>query len=338
MRFNREAPLMTSRPLLAAIACTLLLPGVAATPAHAQDNYPTKPIRWIVTYAVGGGVDISARIYTAKMAEILGQQILVDNRPGAGGVIGADAGAKAAPDGYTVLNADTATFGINPWLYKKLPYDPDKDFAPVGQAIATSFTLSVPASFPATDLKSFVSAVRAAPGKYSYGSPGLGTMPHLCAERMKSAAGGLDIVHAAYRGAGPAVNDLVAGQIAMSFLVPATLKPHMEGGKLRGLGVATPVRDPALPTVPTLDEQGMKGIDCTAWFGVFAPAKTPDAIVRKLNAALNAALADKQIQERLAATGLRPTPGTTPESFDKMVRDDRAQWGPVVKGLGMQLE
>jgi len=325
---------MKHRLLAGIFACALMIPGVAS----AQDNYPTKPIRWIVTYAVGGGVDISARIITAKMAELLGQQIIVDNRPGAGGVIGADAGAKAAPDGYTVLNADTAAFGINPWLYKKLPYDPDKDFIPVGQAIATSFTLSVPSAFPATDLKSFVAAVRAAPGKYSYGSPGLGTMPHLCAERVKSAAGGLDIAHAAYRGAGPAVNDLVANQIAMSMLVPATLKPHLEAGALRGLGVATPARDPALPNVPTLEEQGMTGIDCTSWFGVFVPAKTPAAIVKKLSDALNAALSDPKVVERLAPTGLRPTPGTTPESFDKMVREDRAVWGPVVKGIGLQLE
>lgn len=329
---------MTSRPFLAAFACALLLPSLATTPARAQDNYPTKPIRWIVTYAVGGGVDISARIYTAKMAEILGQQIIVDNRPGAGGVIGADAGAKAAPDGYTVLNADTASFGINPWLYKKLPYDPEKDFEPVGQAIATSFTMSIPASFPATDLKSFIAAVRGAPGKYSYGSPGIGTLPHLCAERTKAAIGGLDLAHAAYRGAGPAVNDLVAGQIAASWLVPATLIPHLQGGKLRALGVATLERDPAMPDVPTLEEQGVKGVNCLGWFGVFAPAKTPAPIVKKLNEALNAALADKQVQERLAATGLRPTPGSTPESFDKMVRQDRAEWGPVVKALGMQLD
>ena len=325
---------MKPRLRAAAIAAVLTFPAIA----NAQDNYPNKPIRWIVTYAVGGGVDISSRIYTAKMAELLGQQIIVDNRPGAGGVIGVEAGAKAAPDGYTVLNADTATFGINPWLYKKLPYDPDKDFSPVGQAISTSFTLSVPSAFPATDLKSFIAAVRAAPGKYSYGSPGLGTMPHLCAERVKAAAGGLDIVHVTYRGAGPAVNDLVANQIAMSMLVPATLKPHMEGGALRGLGVATPTRDPALPNEPTLGEQGMPGIDCTSWFGAFVPAKTPPAIIKRLNDALNAALSDPKVIERLTPTGLRPTAGTTPESFDQMVRADRAAWGPVVKGIGMQLE
>ena len=325
---------MKSSLLAGVFACALMLPGIA----QAQDNYPPKPLRWIVTYAVGGGVDISARIITARMAELLGQQIIVDNRAGAGGIIGADAGAKAAPDGYTVLNADTASLGINPWLYKKLPYDPEKDFIAIGQTISTSFTLSVPVSFPATDLKTFVEAVRAAPGKYTYGSPGLGTMPHLCAERVKAAAGGLDIVHAAYRGAGPAVNDLVAAQIAMSMLVPATLKPHMEGGKLRGLGVATFVRDPALPDVPTLEEQGMKGIDCTAWFGLFAPAKTPDAIIKRLSEALNTALSDPKVVERLNTTGLRPTAGTTPASFDAMVREDRAKWGPVVKGIGLQLD
>ncbi len=323
---------MKTRILAGAFA--LLFPSLA----NAQDNYPNKPIRWIVTYAVGGGVDVSARIVTARMAELLGQQIIVDNRPGAGGVIGADAGAKAAPDGYTLLNADTGAFAINPWLYKKLPYDPDKDFAPIGQIVSLPLTLSVPAAFPATDLKSFVAAIRAAPGKYSYGSGGIGTMPHLCAERVKAAAGGLDIVHVPYRGGGPMTNDLVANQIAMSMLVPSSLIPHMESGALRALGVATPTRDPALPSVPTLEEQGMTGIDCTNWIGLFAPAKTPAPIIKRLNEALNAALTDPKIIERLAPTGLRPTPGTTPESFDQTIRQSRAQWGLVVKGLGMQLD
>ena len=321
-------------PRLLLIALCLLCP----TLAHAQERWPTKPIRWIVTFAVGGGVDIASRIITPKMIEVLGQQILVDNRPGAGGVIGADAAAKAAPDGYTVLMADTSVFAINPFLYKKIPYDPDKDFIPIGQAILTSFFLSVHVSIPATDLKSFTEIVRAAPGKFSYGSPGLGTMPHLCAERLKAATGGLDIVHVPYRGAGPVVNDLSAGQIAMSFLVPATFIPQREGGKLRGLGVSTLARDPAVPDVPTLDEQGLKGFECYAWFGLFTPAKTPDPIIKRLNEVLNIALADPTVVERLAPTGLRPTPGTTPAQFGEMVRADRAKWEPVVKGLGMQLE
>lgn len=315
-----------------------LLVAVSSAPAVAQDNYPSKPIRWIVTFAPGGGVDISARIFTPKMSEILGQQIVVDNRPGAGGVIGADMGAKAPPDGYTLLMAETASMGINPWLYKKLPYDPEKDFAPIGQAILTSFTLAVHVSVPAADLKSFVALVKSQPGKFTYASAGLGTMPHLCAERFKAMSGGLDIVHAPYRGAGPAVIDLTAGQVAASFLVPATLIPNVQGGKLRALGVGTLERDPALPDVPTLHEQGYTGLECVAWFGVFAPAKTPEPIIRKLNAALNAALADKVVQERLLPTGLRATPGTTPESFGAMVAADRASWGPVVKAINLQLD
>ncbi|MSP03964.1 MAG: tripartite tricarboxylate transporter substrate binding protein [Acetobacteraceae bacterium] len=325
---------MLSRLLTGVIAGCLLLP----TLALAQDNWPSKPIRWIVTFAVGGGVDIASRIITPKMSELLGQQILVDNRPGAGSIIGADAGAKAAPDGYTLLMADTSSFGINPWLYKKLPYDPDKDFTPIGEAIATSFTLSVHKSIPATDLRSFIAAVRATPGKFSYGSPGVGTTPHLCAERLKSMAGGLDIVHVTYRGAGPAVIDLAAGQIAMSFLVPATLLPHLQSGTLRGLGVGQKTRDPALPDIPTLEEQGLQGFECYAWFGLFAPAKTSDRIIKRLNEALNIALSDPGVIERLAATGLRPTPGSTPDSFAAMVRADRAKWEPVVKGIGLQLD
>jgi len=325
---------MLSRLLWVAMAIGLTLPGSA----WAQDKWPSKPIRWIVTFAPGGGVDISSRIIAPKMADQLGQQIIVDNRPGAGGTIGADLGAKAAPDGYTVLMAETASMGINPWLYKKLPYDPEKDFAPIGQAIMTSFTLSTHVSVPATDLKSFVETVRAAPGKYTYGSPGIGTVPHLCAEQMKAMSGGLDIVHAPYRGAGPAVIDLAAGQIAMSFLVPATLMPNMQAGKLRGLAVGTIGRDPAMPDIPTAHEQGLKGFNCFAWFGLFAPAKTPARIVKRLNEVLNVALSDPTLVERLAATGLRPTPGSTPESFGAMVKADRANWGPVVKQLGLQMD
>ena len=320
--------------LLAAAAFCITSPALAQAP----DAWPTKPIRWIVTFAVGGGVDISARIIAPKMAELLGQQILIDNRPGAGGAIGTEIASKAPPDGYTLLNGDTSAFSVNPWLYKRISYDPEKDFVPIGQVISTSFTLTTHISVPGTDMKSFVAAVRAGPGKYTYGSPGIGSMPHLCAERFKAMNGGLDIVHVPYRGAGPVMIDLSAGQISMSFPTPSTLLPQLQAGTVRALGVGTKTRDPAMPDVPTLDELGLTGYECYAWFGLFAPAKTPDRIVKRLNEVLNAALSDKGVIDRLAVTGLRPMPGSTPAGFAETVKADREKWGPVVKALGMQLE
>ena len=313
---------------------SVLLPGAVI----AQDNWPIKPIRMVVPFAVGGGVDIMIRVLGPKMTEVLGQQIVVDNRPGAGAVIGTDLVAKAPPDGYTLLAGEFSSFGVNPWLYKKIPYDPIKDFIPIGQAVTSSFILTVHASVPATDLKTLIAAVRAAPGKYVYGSPGIGTMPHLCTERMKAMAGGLDIVHVPYRGAGPVMNDLSAGQIAMSFPTPVTALPQIQAGTIRAIGAGPLTREPALPDLPTLDEQGLKGFECYNWFGLFAPAKTPDRIVRRMNEALNVALADPTILVRLRELGLVPTPNTTQAGFAALVTSEWEKWGPIVKALGTQLE
>ncbi len=320
--------------LAAAMACCMAVTGGA----QAQDAYPTKPIRLVVPFAVGGGLDITARIVTPKMTELLGQQIIVDNRPGAGAVIGTDLVSKAAPDGYTILIGEVSSFGVNPWLYKNIPYDSVKDFAPIGQAIASSFILTVHVSVPATDLKSLVATVNANPGKYTYGSPGIGSMPHLCTERLKTMAGGLDITHVPYRGAGPVMNDLSAGQISMSFPTPSTALPQIAAGTIRAIGAGPLVRDPALPGVPTLDEQGLKGFECYNWFAIFAPAKTPDRIVARLHEVLTAALSDRTVVARLHELGLQPTPGATPAQLASLVKAERDKWGPVVKALGTQLD
>ncbi len=316
------------------LGCGVLVSG----PVPAQDTWPVKPVRMIVPFAVGGGVDIMMRVLGPKLTEILGQQIVVDNRPGAGAVIGTDLVAKAAADGYTLLAGEVSSFGVNPWLYKKLPYDPLKDFLPIGQAVTSSFILTVHVSVPATDLKSLIETVRATPGKYVYGSPGIGTMPHLCTERLKAMAGGLDIVHVPYRGAGPVMNDLSAGQIAMSFPTPVTALPQIQAGTIRGIGAGPLTREPALPDLPTLDEQGLKGFECYNWFGFFAPAKTPERVIRRMNEALNMTLADPAILARLRELGLQPTPGSTPAGFTALVRSEWEKWGPVVKALGTQLE
>ncbi|MGE0221729.1 MAG: Bug family tripartite tricarboxylate transporter substrate binding protein [Acetobacteraceae bacterium] len=319
-------------------AMTLALILACAGGASAQDTYPTKPIRVVVPFAVGGATDITIRVLAPKMVEVLGQQLVVDNRPGAGAVIGTDLVAKAAPDGYTLLFGEVSSMGINPWLYKNIPYDSVKDFAPIGQAISSSFILSVHVSVPATDLKSLIETVKANPGKYTYGSAGIGSMPHLCAERFKAMAGGLDIIHVPYRGAGPVMIDLSAGQISMSFPTPSTALPQIQAGTIRPIAAGPLTREPALPNVPTLDEQGIKGFECYNWFGLFAPAKTPEPIIRKLNQALNVAVKDPSVIARLKELGLQPTPGSTPDAFAALVKTEREKWGPVVKALGTQLE
>lgn len=320
--------------LAGAMACCMAVTGLA----QAQDTYPTKPIRLVVPFAVGGGLDITARIITPKMTELLGQQILVDNRPGAGAVIGTDLVSKAAPDGYTILIGEVSSFGVNPWLYKNIPYDSVKDFAPIGQAIASSFILTVHVSVPATDLKSLVATVNGNPGKYTYGSPGIGSMPHLCTEEFKTKTGGLDIVHVPYRGAGPMMNDLVAGQITLAIDAVPTSIPQIQAGAVRLIGNASLTRARALPDVPTLDEQGIKGFDCYVWLGLFAPAKTPPRIVTRLNEALNAALNDKITAARLADLNVEMTPHNTPETFAAYVKAELEKWTPIVKASGAQLE
>ncbi|MSO76548.1 MAG: tripartite tricarboxylate transporter substrate binding protein [Alphaproteobacteria bacterium] len=306
--------------------------------ARAQEAYPNKPIRLVIAFAVGGATDITARILAPKLSELLGQRVLVDNRPGAGAVIGTDLVAKSAPDGYTLLLGEVSSFGINPWIYKNIPYDSLTDFAPVGEVVTSSFVLVVHHSLPATDLASFIALMKANPGKYSYGSAGIGSMPHLCAEMLKSMAGGLDITHVPYRGAGPVMNDLSAGQISMSFPTPSTALPQIEAGTIRAIGAGPLKRERTLPNLPTLDEQGLKGFECYNFFGIVAPAKTPERIVQRLNAAINTALADSTLALRLQELGLDPTPGTSPEKLGDLIRTERAKWGPVIKALGTQLD
>jgi tripartite-type tricarboxylate transporter receptor subunit TctC len=324
-----------ARPFLAGLLVAL---AALIHPAVAQDAYPNKPIRLVVAFAVGGATDITARIITPKLSELLGQRVLVDNRPGAGAVIGTDIVAKSAPDGYTLLLGEVSSLGINPWLYKNIPYDSLTDFQPVGELVTSSFVLVVHRSVPATDLASFIQLMKANPGKYTYGSAGTGSMPHLCAEMLKSMAGGLDITHVTYRGAGPVMNDLSTGQISMSFPTPSTALPQIEAGTIRAIGAGPLTRERTLPNLPTLDEQGLKGFECYNFFGIYAPAKTPALIVARLNAAINTTLVDPGVAPRLQELGLDPTPGTTPEKLGNLLKAERAKWGPVVKALGTQLE
>ena len=314
------------------VACSLL-----TTPAFAQDAFPTKPVRMVIAFAVGGSTDIIARLLSVKMTETLGQQVIVDNRPGAGGNLGTDLVAKAPPDGSTILLGSGSAFAFNPGLYKKMPFDPIKDFAPIGQAGVTGYAFVVNKSVPATDLKSLVALLKAEPGKHTYGTPGIGAVPHICTEQFKTMTG-VDIVHVPYRGAGPMMIDLAAGQITMALDAVPTSIPQIQAGAIKLIGNGSMTRAAALPDSPTLDEQGLKGFDCYVWFGVFAPAKTPPAIVQKLNASLNAALADATIASRLKSMSVEMLPHTTPDSFAAYVKAEHDKWLPLVKASGAQLD
>ena len=309
-----------------------------ATGAQAADNYPTRPIQLIVPFAAGGPTDIVGRIMGAKMSEIMGQTFVVENRSGAGGNIGAEVVAKATNDGYTLLFATVSTNAINPGLYKHIPYDAVNGFAPVARVGVTPTLLLVHPSMPATDVKSLVALIKANPGKYNYGSSGLGSILHLCGEEFKAMAGGLDITHVPYKGSAPMDTDLMGGQVTMAFDATPTAMPLAKSGKLRALGAGMLKRLDAMPELATLDEQGFKGYECYTWNAILAPAGTPKDVVAKLNAAANKALSNPQVIDSLKKAGIDPTPGSTPESTSDFVKAELAKWAPIIKASGAQVD
>ena len=310
---------------------------LAATTA-AADNYPSRPINLIIPFAAGGPTDIVGRITAAKMSELLGQTIVVEDRGGAGGNIGGDAVAKSTPDGYTLLFATVSTNAINPGLYKHMPYDAIKDFAPVARIGVTPTLLLVNPSVPATDVKSLIALIKANPGKYNYGSSGVGSILHLCGEEFKAMAGGLEMTHVPYKGSAPMDTDLMGGQTTMAFDATPTALPLAQAGKLRALGAGMLKRLDAMPNLPTVDEQGLKGYECYTWNAILAPAGTPKPIVDKLNAAANKALAEPAVIDSLVKAGVDPTPGSTPQSTADFVKAELAKWAPIIKASGAQID
>jgi tripartite-type tricarboxylate transporter receptor subunit TctC len=321
---------------LAAIAVAAI--AVAATDTQAADNFPSRAVQMIVPFAAGGPTDIVGRIMSAKMGELLGQTFIVENKSGAGGNIGAESVAKASPDGYTLLFATVSTNAINPGLYKHMPYDAVKDFTPVARVGVTPTLLLVHPSLPATDVKSLIALLKANPGKYNYGSSGLGSILHLCGEEFKAMAGGLDITHVPYKGSAPMDTDLMGGQIVMAFDATPTAMPLAQSGKLHAVGAGMLKRLAAMPDLPTVDEQGLKGFECYTWNSILAPAGTPKPIVDKLNAAANKALADPAVIDALTKTGVDPTPGSTPETTADFVKTELAKWAPIIRASGAQID
>jgi tripartite-type tricarboxylate transporter receptor subunit TctC len=324
--------------LACALAASLgVILDCAANGAAAEDRYPSKPIKMIVSFAAGGPTDTAARIMSAKMGELLGQSIFVENRTGAGGSLGADAAAKSDPDGYTLLMATVSTHAINPGLYKKLAYDPINDFTPIGQVGVTPTALAVHPSVPAKDVQSLIALIKANPGKYSYGSSGMGSILHLCGEQFRNIVGGLTITHVPYRGSAPMISDLVSGQIQMVFDATPTVLPQVEAGNIRALGAGMATRMRAMPQLPTLQEQGVPGFECYTWNIIYAPAKTPSAAVARLAEAMKKALADPMVVKRLLDVGIDPTPDTTPEKAAAFAKAELAKWAKIIKAAGVQL-
>jgi len=319
------------RSVLLIFALTL---GFAAASARADELYPNKPVRVVVPFAAGGPTDIVGRVFAQKLSELLGQQFVVENKVGAGGNIGAEVAARAPPDGYTLLIATVSTHAINPGLYARMPYDPLKDFAPISHVGITPSTLNVHPSIPAKDVKELIALVKANPGKYTYGSSGLGSILHLCGEEFKAMAGGLEIQHVPYRGSAPMMGDLVGGQISMAFDGTPTALPQIQQGGIRALGAGMLERVKALPQLPTLQEQGLKGFECYTWNAILAPAGTPQRIVEKLAANIKIALDDPMVVKRLEGAGVDPVFGRGPKETLQFLKDELAKWAPIIKQSG----
>ena len=322
---------MTGRRLLA----LLVLLAISA-PAFAAQAYPHRAVRMIVPYPPGGGNDTLGRLFAAKLSDRMGQQFVVENRPGAGAMIGTEAAAKSAPDGYTILLSSIATHGLSPNLYSRVPYDPVKDFAPITLLGIAPTVLVVPADLPARNLQEFIAAAKANPGALAYASGGNGTPPHINAEVFKSVAG-IDLLHVAYKGGGPALVDLMAGRVQAMLDTAASAMPHVRSGKLRAIAISAPRRSPELPELPTFAEAGLPQYDTNAWYSMHAPAGTPPEIGRGLNTELVAILKDPDILGRFKQLSTDPV-GNSPEEFAAFVRAELDKYARIIKAAGIKLD
>ena len=315
------------------LTCLLCCAFIAC--AHAQ-SYPVKTIRIVTPYAPGGTADILSRVVAQKLAEAWSQQVVVDNRPGASGMIGADIAAKAPPDGYTVLMAYTAEIAITQSLFKNMTYDPVKDLAPVTLAAITPMIFVVHPSLPANNVRELVALAKAKPGQLPYASAGNGSPAHLAFELLQRSAG-ITITHVPYKGAAPALTDLLGGHVVMFFSGMPPAMPHVKAGKLRAIAVSTAKRSPATPEVPTVAESGVRDFDISTWFGVLVPAATPPDIVAKLNAEIARALTLTDVKARLAREGAETAPDS-PAQFGKFIQSEIAKFAGIIKASGARAD
>lgn len=305
--------------------------------ARAQATYPTRPIRLVVPFPAGGATDILSRLVASRLAAQLGQSVIIDNRPGAGGTIGSDSVAKAAADGYTLLMGTSSTHSISPLLNSKIPYDANKDFAAVAVVAEAPSVLVVSGRSPWQNARELISTLKSQPGRHNFGSSGIGTYPHLAAEMFKWRAGNLYVVHIPYRGTGLVIPDLVSGQIAFLMDSIVSAQSHIRDGKIRALAVSGERRSASLPQVPTFGELGVSGMNISNWFGVFAPASTPEPVISRLNQELNRVVQSTDIAERFEKLGAEPR-SATPAAFAKLYRDESDGWRALIQRAGIKAE
>jgi tripartite-type tricarboxylate transporter receptor subunit TctC len=296
--------------------------------------FPSKPVRIVIPFPPGGGVDIVARLIGPKLAEVYGHQVVVDNRAGAAGIIGTELAARAAPDGYTMLLASVASFAMSPALLGKVPFDPVNDFEPVTRAVLVTALLSVHPTTPARTLKQFVALARKLPGEINYSSPGTGSIAHLAFERFWRAAG-IRVNHVPYKGGNPAVTDTIAGHVESTVGLISTQTPHVRAGRLRALAVSSAKRSAALPDVPTIAESGYPGFESSGWLGFAFPARTPKAIVDRMHKEVVAVLNLQEVSSQLVDLGLDPEP-SSPAEFHALIKADHAKWDQVVREAGLR--
>jgi tripartite-type tricarboxylate transporter receptor subunit TctC len=303
--------------------------------ANAQGDYPTRPVKVVVPSPPGGGTDILARVLAQHFSKALGQPFVVENKPGAGNMIGIESVARAPADGYTLLVV-ASTLALNSVLYKKVPYDPVRDFAPITLAATAPNVLVVNPGLPVKSLPEFIALAKAKPGALSYGTPGIGTSPHLSMELLKSMAG-IDLQHVPYRGTAAAVTDVIGGQIAATFANALTAKAQVDSGRVRALAVSGPSRVDAFPAVPPVAEAGVPGYEAMQWYGMAAPAGTPAPIIARLHAEAAKALQSDEMKEKLALDGAQPV-GGTPAEFAALIRRELEKWARVVRAAGIELQ
>jgi tripartite-type tricarboxylate transporter receptor subunit TctC len=319
---------------IARLACSVLAAATAGA-VFAQAGYPVKPVRMVVPSSAGGGTDIVARIMAPELSKRLGQQVVIDNRPGAGTMIGIEVAAKSPPDGYTLLMG-LSTLAINSVLYKKVPYDPQRDFAPITQAVSSASIIVVHPSVPVKTVKELIAFSRARPGQLNYASAGTGTYPHMTMELFLSMAR-LKMVHIPYKGTGPAMIDMVAGQVSTMAATILTGMPQIRAGRLRPLGITSSARSPIVPDIPTVAEAGLPGYESVQWYGMLAPARTPKEIVTRLHAEATRVLQQPDIKARFAGDGADPV-GNTPEEFARYIQSELTKWAKVAREAGIQPE
>ena len=325
---------MFAKTLKSVVGLVLLL-GAVATTAPAAD-YPTRPITLVVAFTPGGASDVLARILGRKLEQILGQPFVIDNRPGAGGNVAAEAVAHGTPDGHTLLAGNNAILATNAALYKKINFDPEADFAPIGLIGSQANILVVNPALPVKSMAELIALAKASPGKLNFASSGHGLAAHLAGELFKAEAK-IDIVHVPYKGAAPALQDVIAGHVQMMFATASSVVPHIQDGKVRPLAVATLKRTAVLPDIPTIDELGIRNFDATTWHGLVAPARTPKEVVAALNRALAATLADPAVKKSLGDLGVDII-GGTPEEFAAYIKSEIPKWTAIIKASGAKLD